>query len=173
MMIGMEYLLIIVIIIFALLFFKALFKNKSVERKIHKKNTYSYTVKPLLMSRTEADFFLKLESAVSERYYVFPQVHLSAILDHRVKGQDWSYAFKHINSKSVDYVLCDKSTLEPAYAIELDDFTHDRKDRIERDVEVERMFEEARLPLVRFKSANMSNEAIIQALINANSGIGA
>jgi len=167
----MEPLLFIGIIVFALLFFSVLIKSKNVERKIHKKNKYAYTAKSLLMSRTEADFFLKLESAVNERYYVFPQVHLSAILDHRVKGQDWSYAFKHINSKSVDYVLCDKESLEPAYAIELDDYTHNRKDRIERDVEVERMFKQAQLPLVRFNSANISNEGIIQALTNANKGV--
>ena len=167
----MEPLLFIGIIVFALLFFSVLIKSKNVERKIHKKNKYTYTAKSLLMSRTEADFFLKLESAVSERYYVFPQVHLSAILDHRVKGQDWSYAFKHINSKSVDYVLCDKNSLEPAYAIELDDYTHNRKDRIERDVEVERMFKQAKLPLVRFNTANVTNEEIIQRLVNANSSI--
>jgi hypothetical protein len=119
------------------------------------------------MSRVEGEFFIKLERVVQERYYVFPQVHLSAILDHRVKGQEWKYAFRHINGKSVDYVLCDKATLEPAYAIELDDYTHEKADRRERDIEVERIFEAANLPLVRFRNKDTSEDEIIQALANA------
>jgi very-short-patch-repair endonuclease len=119
------------------------------------------------MSETETGFFVKLEHAVSERYYVFPQVRLSALLDHRVKGQEWKYAFSHINGKSVDYVLCDRSTLTPMYAVELDDFTHERSDRIERDSEVERIFQEAGLPLVRFKDKDVSEPEIVQALTDA------
>jgi len=122
------------------------------------------------MTRTEADFFLKLERAVSERYYVFPQVHLSAILDHKAKGQDWKYAFRHINGKSVDFVLCDRKTLRPFYAIELDDFTHNAADRKKRDSEVERIFKAANLPLVRFKNKDLSEEEIVVALMNAAQG---
>ena len=134
---------------------------------MYKNNAYSYMAKQSLMTRTENEFFLKLERAVSERYYVFPQVHLSSLLDHRVKGQDWSYAFRHINGKSVDYVLCSRETLRPTYAIELDDYTHEQSDRRKRDEEVERIFDEADLPLVRFKNKNVSEQVIIQALMNA------
>lgn len=139
----------------------------SEKRKVLKNNKYSYYAKELMMSRTEADFFRRLDSAVSERYFVFPQVHLSALFDHRINGQDWSVAFWHVNGKSVDFVLCDKITLKPAYALELDDFTHGRRDRVERDIEVERIFKEAGLPLVRFRDASVSSDEIIQALSNA------
>ena len=137
-------------------------------KKVFKNNVYHYTAKYSLMSKAESDFFVKLERTVSERYYVFPQVHLSAILDHRVKRQEWKYAFSHINGKSVDYVLCSKTTLKPTYAIELDDYTHDKSDRRERDREVERIFEAANLPLVRFKNKDASESEIIRALANAN-----
>lgn len=143
------------------------FSSGSEKRKVLKNNKYAYYAKNSIMTRTEAEFFKKLNSAVSERYLVFPQVHLSALLDHRVKGQDWRIAFRHINGKSVDFVLCDKITLQPAYALELDDFTHGRNDRVERDIEVERIFKGAQIPLVRFKDANVSSDAIIQALSNA------
>lgn len=119
------------------------------------------------MTQTEAEFFVRLNQVVEERYFVFPQVHLSALLDHRVKGQDWRYAFRHINGKSVDFVLCDKQTLRPTYAIELDDKTHERNDRKKRDNEVERIFEEADLPLVRFASKDVSESEIISALSDA------
>jgi len=139
----------------------------SEKRKVFKNNKYSYFAKQLIMSHAEAEFFKKLYAVAGERYFVFPQVHLSALLDHKVKGQDWSIAFRHINGKSVDYVLCEKETLRPVYAIELDDFTHERNDRVDRDIEVERIFNEAGLPLVRFKNINASSDDIIQALTNA------
>ena len=77
------------------------------------------------------------------------------------------FAFRHINGKSVDFVLCDKETLRPAYAIELDDLTHEQSDRRKRDAEVERIFKEANLPSVRFKNKNLSETEIIQALSGA------
>jgi very-short-patch-repair endonuclease len=102
------------------------------------------------MTKSESEFFRMLDKAVCDRYYIFPQAHLSAILNHKVPGQNWKYAFRHINGKSVDYVLCDKQTLKPVYAVELDDYTHSYSDRQERDQEVERMLQSAGIPLVRF-----------------------
>ena len=159
--------LIIWLVILVLLLLIKVSSHRSHNRKVFKNNTYSYTAKQSLMTRVEDEFFLKLERAVSERYYVFPQVHLSSLLDHHVKGQDWSYAFRHINGKSVDYVLCSRETLLPTYAIELDDYSHEKSDRRKRDKEVERIFEEANLPLVRFKNKNVSEHNIIQTLIEA------
>lgn len=138
------------------------------KRKVFKNNTYHYVAKKLPMTKTEAEFFIKLESVVGERYYVFPQVHLSSLLDHHIKDQEWYYAFRHINGKSVDYVLCSKSTLKPTYVIELDDCTHDRSDRRKRDAEVERIFKDAGLPLVRFKDKNVSVQHIAQTLSRAS-----
>lgn len=121
------------------------------------------------MTKTEEEFFFLLSDAVADRYYVFPQIHLSALLDHRVSGQNPTYAFRHINQKSVDYVLCDKTTLRPVYAIELDDYTHRlHKDRFDRDMEVERIFAAANVLLVRFKSnVKFTREDIIAKLSSA------
>ena len=167
----MDNLYLIIAIIFIVLVAIASVKlsSTSEKRKVFKNNKYSYSAKELIMSRAEAQFFKQLILVVGERYHVFPQVHLSSLLDHRIKGQDWSIAFRHINGKSVDFVLCDKSTLQPVYAVELDDFTHERKDRAERDAEVERIFKQAQLPLVRFNNMNATSEQIIQALIKARS----
>jgi len=161
-----SYLIIAVLILVTLFAFTGVIKSSSQKRKVFKNNTYSYTAKDSLMTHTETDFFIKLERAVSERYAVFPQVHLSALLNPQAQSKDWLYAFRHINGKSVDYVLCDKTTLRPTYAIELDDYTHHKADRKKRDAEVERIFDEAELPLVRFRNKDVSEAEIIKALIN-------
>lgn len=116
------------------------------------KNQYEYRAKACYMTKSEAEFFKILYRVASDRYYIFPQAHLSAILDHKVPGQNWKGAFRHINGKSVDYVLCDKQTLKPVYAVELDDYTHQYSNRQERDHEVERMLQSAGVPFVRFSN---------------------
>jgi len=130
---------------------------------------YTYTKKPQLMTGHELGFFKLLTEVAGERYYIFPQIHLSALLNNKVKGQNWRAAFKHINGKSVDYVLCDKVTLSPVYAIELDDASHDVADRQARDQDVERIFQVANLPLIRFRGyQNLTLEAIAERFYEAH-----
>ena len=88
-----------------------------------KGSQYKYQAKEYFMTKSESEFFRMLDQAIGGKYYIFPQAHLSAILNHKVPGQNWKYAFRHINGKSVDYVLCNKQTLKTVYAIELDDYT--------------------------------------------------
>lgn len=163
----MEIYILLGLILVAVIALKAWASAHNNKRKILKNNAYAYIAKDVPMTRVEAEFFVKLCKTVEERYYVFPQMHLSAILKPNTSAKDDNYAFRHINGKSVDYVLCDKQTLRPTYAIELDDYTHNQAARRIRDAEVERIFEEANLPLVRFANKDVSEAAIIQSLINA------
>ncbi len=163
---GMEPYIIIGLVVLVIFVLKILMSVLSNKRKILKNNAYTYFAKEIPMTHAEADFFRKLNNAVSERYYVFPQVHLSAILKPNTSAKDFLYAFRHINGKSVDYVLCDIETLKPTYAVELDDYTHDKSSRRKRDAEVERIFDEANLPLIRFKNKDVSEAEIIRSLVN-------
>jgi hypothetical protein len=134
-----------------------------------KKAVYHYKNKNYIMTRSENEFFKLLINVAGDRYYVFPQVHLSAILDEKIKGQSWKAAFRHINGKSVDFVLCDKENLKPTYAVELDDNSHERSDRQERDIEVERIFQATDLPLVRFSDyKNLSEDDIAKRFYEAS-----
>lgn len=165
----MDYLYIfIVICAVAFAAYTVLFSKKDRTTEI-KKTMYEYQPKQYFMTKSENDFFRMLDSVASDRYYIFPQVHLSAILDEKVKGQNWKAAFKHINGKSVDYVLCDKQTLKPVYAVELDDYTHSYPDRRERDHEVERMLQSAGIPLVRFgEYKTLSKDEIYKRFFEAH-----
>jgi very-short-patch-repair endonuclease len=132
----------------------------------NKKSNYTYQKKSSIMTNAEIDFFSALTEAVENKYYIFPQVHLPSILTHKIVGQSWYGAYRHIDEKSVDFVLCDRTNLEPVLAIELDDNSHLRDDRIQRDLEVERILDQAEVPLIRFNNHGKFNGDAIKQQIN-------
>lgn len=154
------YLLILVVIIVAV----KIIINKSTKKIF----SYRYQRKDFLMSRGEHEFFDILIDAVGDRYYIFPQIHLPTILNNKITGQNWHGAFRHIDEKSVDFVLCDKAYIKPLLVIELDDYSHGNKDRQERDEEVERILKEAGLPLLRFKNqGHIEKEEVVRRISEA------
>lgn len=149
----------------AVIFILKYLSSLSSESSDRAKRIYHYFAKESLMSASEDDFFNVLTSVVGHKYLVFPQVHLSAILNEKINGQNWKTAFRSINQKSVDYVIADKVSHKTLLAIELDDSTHNRKDRQERDELVERIFSETTIPLVRFKNyRDLTHEQVRQKL---------
>jgi very-short-patch-repair endonuclease len=120
--------------------------------KVNKPLKYRYKQKDFFMSRPEHECYDALVVAVGEKYYIFPQVHLSSIINWKVVGQNWNGAFGHISQKSVDFVLCDKAYISPKLVIELDDQTHERQDRKNRDGVVESILKDAGLPLLRLEN---------------------
>lgn len=127
---------------------------------------YEYKQKNFFMTKAEHECYDALVIAVGEKYHIFPQVHLPSIIDNKVVGQNWKGAFRHISQKSVDFVLCDKAYISPKLAIELDDKTHERRDRMDRDEEVERVLKDAKLPLLRLENHGRFNPSELSEKIN-------
>lgn len=115
---------------------------------------FDYKLKDSVMTAHEREMFKVLLEVLHDRYFIFPQVHLDAFLNYKVYGQSWYTAFRRINQKSVDFLICDQFTEKPLLAIELDDRSHARRDRQERDVVVEDIFISTKLPLLRFREIN-------------------
>lgn len=133
------------------------------------KPDYRYSRKQSFISDSEKAFFKLLSQAAGDRYYIFPQVHLSTLFKNDTIGRYRKLAFQIINRRSVDYVLCDKDTLEPVYAVELDDPSHQRPDRQKRDQNVEQLFAANNLPLVRFSDyRNLSLDDIAKRFYDAH-----
>lgn len=125
---------------------------------------YKYQGKTHIMTKREEKFFLLLCDIFRDKCYIIPQVHLSALLEHRIRGQSWKGAFSHINGKSVDYVLLRSRDLSVLCTVELDDSTHDKAERMERDREVGWMLGLADIPLVRLRTPeDMSKQEIVDA----------
>lgn len=140
--------------------FSDIFENKTT------KPLYKYNKKDFLISRAEHEFFDILIEILGNQYYVFPQIHLIDILDNKIVGQNWKGAFSHINQKSVDFVICNKAYIKPLLAIELDDKSHNREDRKDRDSSVEQILKDAGMPLLRFgNNGNFDKEEIKRTIL--------
>ena len=121
------------------------------------KPKYDYKRRSFFLTKAEHEFYDSLVQAVGQDYIVFAQVHLPTLLEHKVVGQNWKAAFRHVSQKSVDFVLCDKAYISPKLAIELDDKSHERPDRQDRDIEVERILKGAGMPLLRIQNHGKFN----------------
>jgi very-short-patch-repair endonuclease len=154
----MNKLILLIIVIGVITFIITLIKSKTGgANKEKEKPKYQYKKKDFFLTRAEHECFDALIKAVSNEYYIFAQVHLPTLIDNKIVGQNWKSAFSHISQKSVDFVLCDKAYLSPKLAIELDDKSHERPDRQTRDIEVERILQNAGVPLLRLENHGSFN----------------
>lgn len=144
------FIFIVIIAVVAVL--KEILTSKNRLERGSEKRKYQYKRRNFFLSRAEHECYDALINAVGNDYYVFAQVHLPTLVDNKIVGQNWNGAFRHISQKSVDFVLCDKEYISPKLAIELDDKTHERPERQERDIEVGYILKEAGLPLLRLEN---------------------
>lgn len=110
---------------------------------------YPYHQVDEFVSAAELNFFFNLKSIVGDSAQLFSKVKLSDLFYAKTgdSRKNRSYTNK-IDRKHVDFLLCDPKTLKPILGIELDDKSHQRTDRQERDDFVNHVFEAAKLPLM-------------------------
>lgn len=128
---------------------------------------YRYNRKYVIMTEREQEFYKKLKLVCGDSILIFPQIHLSSLFFHNVKGQNFKLAFRFINRLSVDFVLVDSRNFKTLLAIELDDSTHNEKDRIKRDLIVNDIFKKANFPLLRVNSVKIDNEKLKEMILES------
>lgn len=112
-----------------------------------------YRRRDYLLTVAERKFFEVLYSiAQSNHWHVFVKVRLEDLLwiprytPHLLKWRGY------IRSRHIDFVICDQQNIRPLLAIELDDSSHERPDRIERDERVDKILQAAKLPIVHIRN---------------------
>jgi len=97
----------------------------------------------------EKKFFDVLVEAAGNEVVVLSKCRVADLID--VDAQKHFGPFNRIKSKHIDFVLVEKSDGALLCAIELDDKSHQRKKRVERDQFLDEVFAQVELPLFRFK----------------------
>jgi len=109
---------------------------------------FPYKAKPYFFSNAEASFYQFLKQMVGDNVLIFPHVVLRDLVDVTELKEYYKY-YNQIDRKQVDYVLVESSSLKPKLVIELDDSSHQREDRKERDIFVEKVFAVTGIPIAR------------------------
>ena len=116
-----------------------------IARYLYKKSKEpDYFVKDKLLTQTELAYYMAIRELLDERFIILPQVNLASVLDKKGGGNFRTELFRNI-----DFGVFD-SELHPIFLIEINDNTHLRKDRKERDKRVNRICKKAEIPLVTF-----------------------
>lgn len=141
---------------------KILNKNKINE------STNNYLMLTSPMTKTELQFCKKLKK-ITDKYnlIIIPQIQLQKIF--KVYNKKDISSFNKIKAKSIDFAIVDENYNYKIF-IELDDYTHNRNNRIKRDIYINELFKKYNYKLLRIKVQNNYNleelENIIKEVAN-------
>lgn len=111
---------------------------------------FPYYCNNSLLTNKEKSFYKTLKP-IADKYglTVFTKIRIADIVSiPRNTEIKW---FNYIKAKHIDFVLCDNET-KPLILIEVDDRTHDRADRQERDEFVNQIFRQTQTPLLHYRT---------------------
>lgn len=122
-----------------------------------------YYKKKTLLNEKEQILFLRLAEAMPT-CYVMSQVRLADIVGVKAsKPEFWTW-FNPLKSKSVDFVICDKSFVI-LVCIELDGKTHEDEDRQKADGEKDLALKTAGIPILRIAASKIPSIEEIKKLL--------
>lgn len=106
-----------------------------------------YRLRDDFLSPAELSYYRVLSTAVAGGAVVLTKVRLADLFF--VPRSRGSIRFvNRIARKHVDFLVCDRETMRPLVGVELDDRSHERSRRQERDGFVDEVFRVAGLPLI-------------------------
>jgi very-short-patch-repair endonuclease len=139
--------------------------------RLERKQSLPYEKRSRLLTDAELAFYRVLHSATAGDWPLFAMVRLADLIQVKPQSsaaQTWQ---NKIQAKHLDFVLCDPDTLEARLAIELDDASHERPDRKERDAFVDAALGAAGLPILRVTCAANYDRGALRKSIREKLGL--
>ena len=126
--------------------------------------------KASLLTSHELSFYSHLRVFAEDyNYNVLSKIRLADIVNvndeiYDRHDKDWWSHFGKIKSKHIDFALANKETLAIQLLIELDDSTHYRNDRIQRDEFVDSVCIEAGIPIIHIRNTANLEKVLVEKL---------
>ncbi len=135
--------LVVVVAVLAVLLLKSVLGKRAPASE-----SLPYRKRDYLLTAAERSFYEVLCGVVGDQLHVFPKVRLIDLV-YLPKGTENRQGYTNrVVSKHVDFVLCDRRDVAPLLVIELDDASHEREDRKERDTFLDSALGAAGLPIL-------------------------
>lgn len=126
--------------------------------------TLPYRLRDDFLSPAEFSFYKVLSSVLGTRFAIQSKVRLADIFFVARPNENAAY-FSRIAQRHLDFLVCEAATMKPLFGVELDDTSHQRERRQQRDEFVEKVFQAAGLPLLRFAVQREYNPREIAAQV--------
>ncbi|MHB1416043.1 MAG: DUF2726 domain-containing protein [Chloroflexota bacterium] len=134
---------------------------------------FPYRKRESLVSSAERQFYHQLRDVASAQgWAVFGKVRLEDLIEVRPGSANFNSHRGRIKARHIDFVLCKPESLAPLLAIELNDLSHNRPERQERDEFVERALLAAGLPILWIKGATGHDSDQLMRLIYEKLDVG-
>ncbi len=106
-----------------------------------------------LLTSTEQKFYHELESIVGNQYTIFTKVRLFDFIAVKsgMDKKDNKTFEDRLKQESIGFLLCTPLNTNPVLAIELENITDTSPSSKEGEAFIDRVFEDIRFPLLRFK----------------------
>ena len=163
----MNYLIILIIIAFIFKIIDSKLKNRT-----NKSNNNTNSNVPLPYHKVNSFFtdnekgFFNILHNISLKYntILFSKVRLADIIYMKNIDKSNIKYWNKIKSKHVDFIVCSPNKFEILFIIELDDSTHNRKNRIDRDEFVDKALFTVNLPIFHIEVSDNYNINYIEEL---------
>lgn len=121
---------------------------------------YLYNAKKTLISKSEQAFYSAIVSCLPSGYHVFPQVNLATFINRTDDARYHNELFRN-----VDFLVVDND-YRPKFVIEINDQSHLMNERKERDEKVQKICEEAGVPILKLWTSYGVNAEYIKKRID-------
>jgi hypothetical protein len=126
---------------------------------------------PALLTAAERDFFAVLRDATPAGFAVYPQVRLAGLVQVKPAARRDKSHWWRIQAKCLDFVLVDAVTFAPCLVVELDDSSHLRADRRERDAFVDEVLAGVGIPILHVRWQRRYDVQLLASQIAAHIGL--
>lgn len=118
-------------------------------------NPFLYERREALLSNCEIAFFGAIQNALPAGFFVFPQINLAAFVLRTDQASYHNELFRNI-----DFLITDHAYV-PKIAVEINDKSHLERNRHTRDQKIQKILEEAGIPLLTLWTSYGINQAYI------------
>ena len=139
-------------------------REEEIEKNIKKQNNwFVYKKKDFLLTKTELKFYYILKEILWDKYQIFCQIRAIDLI--QPLHNDLTSKNKIIQ-KHIDFVICSPKWFQPKLAIELNDPTHKKSKRYERDNFLDLAFQSAWMPLIFISTSDMKRKEYLKSLFS-------
>ena len=137
-------------------------ENYNQDDSNEKNEIYPYH-KTYLLTKNEWFFYKNLKTIVDKyNLNIIAKIRFADLVEVNSGIYKFNKYFSKIKSKHIDFALVNPNNMEVKYLIELDDKSHDKPDRIQRDLFVDRVCEVAGYKLIRTYGDTLEIESILK-----------